>query len=178
MKRWHSGWLGLALLILLAGSAMAQTTDGPPDHWAYRAVQTLIDRGYMDTDPDGAFNGTDPAARFDVAAAVGRLLEDIESGRIQIGSGIDTGMLRELEQEFREELVQWYAERDRLDAAHSQTQRQVAVIDEQLGRLLIAMEELQTVLRSELMAGLASEAKRTDTRFEDVEGQLDELAVR
>lgn len=179
MKRWHIGLLGsLLLLTVLAGAAMAQPADVPPGHWAYRAVQTMVERGYMDTDPTGAFNGADAAQRFDVAAAVARLLEDVEAGRVRIASGADTEMLRALEQEFRAELVQWYGERDRLEAAHAQTQRHIAVVNEQLGLLLVAMDDLHDALQSELQAGLRAEANRTDGRLAEVDGRIDEVDLR
>lgn len=183
MRRWYIGLLGSLLLLgFWAAAVGAQPADVPPSHWAYRAVQTMVDRGYMDTDPTGAFNGSDAAQRFDVAAAVAGLLEDVEAGRIRVASGADTEMLRALEQEFRAELVQWYSERDRLEAAHAQTQRHMAVINEQLGMLLIALDDLQDAVRADLEAGLRAEALRTDGRFEQTdrrldaaEGRLDEL---
>lgn len=182
MRRWQIGVLACALLILLSGNAFAQSMDVSPDHWAYKHVQTLIERGYMQEGTDGAFGGDDPALRYDVAAAVGGLLEDIEAGRLQVDAGADTEMLRALEQEFRAELVEWYQERQQLEAAHGQTQRHLTVIDEQLNALLVALDDLHTAVRMELAAGLTAEATRTDELFEQsderTDAKLDELSGR
>lgn len=173
MKRWQSMLIiGCALLITWSGAALAQPTDVAPGHWAYRAVQTLIDRGYMDVESDGAFSGETPVERYDLAVVLARLLSDIEQGKVQVTAGTDAEMLRELEREFRQELVQWYAERDELEAAYGQTQRRLGVIDEQLNSLLVALDDLHDSLRSDMASSLAAETLRTDELFETVNERI------
>lgn len=175
MKRWQIGLIGCTLLILFSGGALAQPADVAPNHWAYKAVQTLVQRGYMDVAPDGNFDGDKSVQRYDLAVALAHLLSDIEAGRVQISAGADVDMLRELEREFRAELVQWYAERDQLEAAHGHTQRQLAVIDEQLNLLLLGLDELHMSMRAELATGMTAEAMRTDELFEVTNARIADL---
>lgn len=175
MKRWQIGLIGCTLLILFSGGALAQPADIAPNHWAYKAVQTLVQRGYMDVAPDGNFGGDKSVQRYDLAVALAHLLSDIEAGRVQISAGADVDMLRELEREFRAELVQWYAQRDQLEAAHGHTQRQLAVIDEQLNLLLLGLDELHMSMRAELATAMTAEAMRTDELFEATNARIGDL---
>ncbi|MFS8665611.1 MAG: S-layer homology domain-containing protein, partial [Limnochordales bacterium] len=81
MRRMPVVLVTVLLLALAASGAAAQVADVPPDHWAYRAVQILVERGYIELASDGTFRGNEPADRYQLAAVVGRLLEDIEAGR-------------------------------------------------------------------------------------------------
>lgn len=172
MKRWQTKVLGTCmLLMLLSGVALAQAQDIAPGHWAYQAVQTLIQRGYLDVEADGMFNGEQAVRRYDFAVALARMLSDIEQGKVQISAGADVELLRQLEREFRDELVQWYAERDKLEAAYGQTQRQIAVIDEQLNLLLLSLDELNESVRSRL----AANATRTDELLESMDKRIANL---
>jgi len=143
----RKGLLTSLLLLLLAGAALAQTADVPPGHWAYEAVQTLLSRGYLSTDAQGLFRGDEPVSRFDLAVLVARMLEDIQAGRVQVGTAADIGLLRRLESEFRAELVQWYAAREELAEITARTQRQLVVIDEQLNNILFELERIDGALQ-------------------------------
>src|SRR5690606_27224306 len=136
-------------------------------HWAYKAVQALIERGYIDVGGDGAFRGDQPADRYTLAAVVGRLLEDIEAGRVRIKEGSDAALVRQLEQEFRAELVQWHKDRQALQDAYSQTQRAVAVIDVQLNDILAQLESLEGLLAEFEQANAAA--------HEDMYAQISDL---
>lgn len=183
------------LVLALASGALAQATDVPTNHWAYRAVQALIERGYIDVGSDGAFRGDQPADRYTVAAVVGRLLDDIEAGRVRVREGTDAALVRQLEQEFRAELVQWHADRQALQDAYSQTQRAVAVIDVQLNDILAQLEWLESVLAefeeanaaahdaiygamSELQAGLADHDVQLRQVREELAQRAQELRLR
>lgn len=168
MKTFRNGLMTFVLLLLVSGGALAQTSDVPADHWAYDAVRSLLDRGYLNAEADGLFYGDDPVSRYDLAGVVARLLDDIEEGRVQIGTAADVDMLRRLESEFRAELVQWHDARQELEAAHGQTQRQVAVIDEQLNNILFELELID--------AELAVLSERADGHDGDVEALTTRLA--
>lgn len=173
MKLIRKGWLALLLLMFVSGGALAQAPDVPPGHWAYDAVRTLLERGYLDAEADGLFHGDDPVSRYALAGLIARLLEDIEAGRVQIGTAADVEMLRRLEGEFRAELVEWHAARQELEEAHAQTQRQIAVIDEQLNNILFALEAVD----AELQAMEAAGAQR-DQRLDGHDGELAALRDR
>ena len=98
---------GVLVLILLFGSfaqpVLASVKDVPPDHWAYQAVVSLVNRGFLSTYEDGSFQGNNPVDRYTLATTVARILDEIEAGRI-IGSQSDADLLRELTIEFGQSL--------------------------------------------------------------------------
>ena len=77
--------VGISVLALaLMGGAYAQdpTQDVPFDHWAYDAVQTLVDEGVIIGYPDGTFKGDRAMTRYEFAMALARALEIGEGGGI------------------------------------------------------------------------------------------------
>lgn len=172
MKLFRKGLTTFVLLLLVSGGVLAQTSDVPPEHWAYDAVRSLLDRGYLDAEADGLFHGDNPVSRYDLAGVIARMLDDIEEGRVQIGTAADVEMLRRLESEFRAELVQWHDARRELEEAHGQTQRQVAVIDEQLNNILFELELIDAELTE-----LAGRADGHDTDVIALNARLADLSA-
>ena len=77
-----SGFLVLVLVIsCTVQPVLASVTDVPRDHWAYQAVISLVNRGFLATYEDGSFQGTNPDARSTLAVTVARILDEIEAGR-------------------------------------------------------------------------------------------------
>jgi hypothetical protein len=70
--------VGLAIAPCLAASSPAETV--PFDHWAYDAVQTLVDQGIIIGYPDGTFRGDRAMTRYEFAMAISRLLDVIPAG--------------------------------------------------------------------------------------------------
>ncbi|HEY3413392.1 MAG TPA: S-layer homology domain-containing protein [Armatimonadota bacterium] len=71
---------GFALLVAAIATAHAQApfADVPKDHWAYEAVSTLSQRGYMLGYPSGSFDGKKAMTRYEFAVAIARLLPQLE----------------------------------------------------------------------------------------------------
>jgi len=62
-----------ALLLGLCAVAFAQEfPDVPPDHWAYDAVQELVDYGIIQGYPDGTFGGKRAMTRYEFAEAMAK----------------------------------------------------------------------------------------------------------
>ncbi|ADI14590.1 S-layer homology domain-containing protein [Truepera radiovictrix] len=89
LRRTLSAW---ALAVgLCTGLAAAQTPTGatqpapeafydlPDTHWAYRAVRALTELGILTGYPDGRFDGTRAATRYELAVVAARLLERLEA---------------------------------------------------------------------------------------------------
>ncbi|MGC9317621.1 MAG: S-layer homology domain-containing protein, partial [Armatimonadota bacterium] len=60
----------LALAMLIAVPAFAQTSPAdtvPFDHWAYDAVQQLVEEGIIIGYPDGTFKGDRAMTRYEFA---------------------------------------------------------------------------------------------------------------
>jgi len=70
------------LIVLLAVPALAQVNPAqtvPFDHWAYDAVQQLVDMGIIIGYPDGTFRGNRAMTRYEFAMALSRALDAIEA---------------------------------------------------------------------------------------------------
>ncbi|MFQ6131781.1 MAG: S-layer homology domain-containing protein [Armatimonadota bacterium] len=69
-----------ALAIVICPALLAEPTrDVPFTHWAYEAVQALVDEGIVVGYPDDTFKGDRALTRYEFGMAVARLLEAIPS---------------------------------------------------------------------------------------------------
>lgn len=71
--------VSLALGTMLAAPSWAETspfTDLPADHWAYPAVQRLVDRGILSGYPDGSFRGSNLVTRYALAVSLAKAMEN------------------------------------------------------------------------------------------------------
>lgn len=71
----------VAIVLGISVAASAQQ-DVPLGHWAYEAVQTLIQQGILKGYPDGSFRGKSPVTRYEFAVALRDALQEV-SRRIQ-----------------------------------------------------------------------------------------------
>lgn len=152
----------IALLFSTIGipQVSAKLTDVPTDHWAYHAVATLVNKGYLAVYEDGTFQGTRAVDRYTLAVTLARILDEIEAGRVQ-GSVDDLSLIRELSSEFREELVVWYADRDALDSKLTAIQKSSVATEDRVNRVVSAQVELQEEVEK-IKADLLSEIQRRD----------------
>ena len=70
----------VAVAMLIAVPSFAQTSPAdtvPFEHWAYDAVQQLVDAGIIIGYPDGTFKGDRAMTRYEFAMAISRLLQQI-----------------------------------------------------------------------------------------------------
>src|SRR5215210_4410797 len=72
--------VSVAAAMALARPALAQTplSDVPANHWAYDAVNELASRGIITGYPEGTFGGKRAVNRYELAAALQRVLQDVE----------------------------------------------------------------------------------------------------
>jgi len=69
------------LAVLLVAPVFAQANPAktvPFDHWAYDAVQQLVDKGIIIGYPDGQFKGDRAMTRYEFAMAISRLLDVVK----------------------------------------------------------------------------------------------------
>ncbi len=70
--------IAVLLFMACASIACAQVpSDVPRDHWAYEAVRSLIDKGYITGYPNGDFLGNRTLTRYEFATVVKRILDDM-----------------------------------------------------------------------------------------------------
>jgi len=147
--RWRKGVRSVAVVwvvLSLAGGglapALAQPVDMPRDHWAREAVMELIAAGYLTPFDDGTFRGEEPVDRYTFAAAIHRILREVETGVGRVAQE-DVELLRQLSTEFRDELVEFYRTRDALMASVDDAEKRVAVFDETLNRVIATLGVLE-----------------------------------
>ena len=152
----------IALLFSTLGVSQvsAKLTDVPTDHWAYHAVATLVNKGYLAVYEDGTFQGTRAVDRYTLAVTLARILDEIEAGRVQ-GSMDDLSLIRELSTELREELVVWYAESEALESKLSAIQKSSVATEDRVNRVVSSQVELQDEVEK-IKADLLMEIQRRD----------------
>ncbi|MCI5836729.1 MAG: S-layer homology domain-containing protein [Veillonellaceae bacterium] len=96
LAAYEAGQAGQAVAAApVAGDGIA-FPDVPENHWAYRYVQTLAARGYLQGYPDGEFKGDRAMTRYEYAAIIYRALQN--------GAPTDGDMVRSVD-EFGAELA-------------------------------------------------------------------------
>ncbi|GBC92182.1 S-layer protein SlpA [bacterium HR15] len=75
MKRWLIAVAGLSLM---TNFALAQTNDVPPGHWAYQAIEELVQAGIIEGYPDGTFRPNRTLTRAEFAQAIARAYRNID----------------------------------------------------------------------------------------------------
>lgn len=80
--------------------------DVPKDHWAYEAINSLAEKGYVDGFPDGTFKGNTPVSRYEMAVSIFKVLNKVKD--IETSGGVitqkDAATIHKLITEFRDEL--------------------------------------------------------------------------
>ena len=94
----------------------------PLDHFAYTAIEKLIDQGVMEGYPDGTFKGRRVLTRYEFAVITAKILAKIEDAKLAAKPGDspqmnpeNTVIINRLSAEFRTELdmlgVRWIVSR-------------------------------------------------------------------
>jgi hypothetical protein len=105
-------------VMLIAGITVQSHAGGfddvPLDHWAYTAVQYLYDKGVLEGDEWGKFNGDDAMTRYEFAVAIARIVDILEDYATAGGYDVEGEMqeltddiyaiVEELEDEFSAEI--------------------------------------------------------------------------
>lgn len=134
MKRVRIVSLIVALLTFFGvygACTAAAVTDVSPSHWAYKAVVKLVEEGYLDVTPQGAFEGDKPVDRYTLAVVIAKVLDNLADGKA-VASEQDVALLHRLTTEFRDELVKWYQESDTLAAKVDQLATNNEVLKQQV----------------------------------------------
>lgn len=158
------------LMLLTANVALAANpTDVSPDHWAYQAVKTLIDKGYLQLYQDQTFEGNQPVDRYTLASVVAKILAEIASGSVGT-TREDVKVLRSLTNELREELVKLIADTNTYAKRAEEMKRQDVVLKEDLITTNVSIQNL-TVEQMRLQ----KEVKQMITDLSQVKEQVANL---
>lgn len=132
-----------------AAAAEAGIKDVAPGHWAYQAVKTLVDQGYLGLYADRTFRGSEPVDRYTLAMVVARLLQESVGGGVALTKE-DSELLRRLTGEFRGELVDIAARTKDLEEALARYERDKLA----MGADLAAWRDETAKVRDDLAAAL------------------------
>ncbi|RQD73588.1 MAG: S-layer homology domain-containing protein [Halanaerobium sp. MSAO_Bac5] len=86
--------LAVAIVLILALTLPAfglSLTDVPADHWAYSAIEELIETGIVEGYPDGEYKGQRTMNRYEMAIMVNRALENIAAEQEELAEGLTMG---------------------------------------------------------------------------------------
>ncbi|MBE9167738.1 carbohydrate porin [Pleurocapsales cyanobacterium LEGE 06147] len=100
--------------------SVSELKDIAPSDWAYQKLQLLIERYMVITGyPDATFKGNRPLTRYEFAAALNKMLEQVERLIAQEKTSVssnDLATLQRLRQEFEAELVTLESRVDELES--------------------------------------------------------------
>lgn len=164
------------LVSVTSHPVLANVTDVPSDHWAYQAVVSLVNKGYLSTYEDGSFKGANSVDRYTFATTIAQILDEI-STRSVVGSMSDADILRDLTSEFRTELVQFYADQESIDQTLEETLKKLTATDERVSNVVanqVKLEEDVARLKADLMME-AMEAANTLCSHQTI---LDEQQIK
>lgn len=106
-------------------TSVSQLTDVDPTHWAFQALQSLVERyGCIEGYPDRTYRGNRALTRYEFAAGLNacldRINELIAAAVADLPSKEDLATIRRLQEEFAAELATL---RGRVDALEARTTR-------------------------------------------------------
>lgn len=156
------------ICLLVSGTtvlAAERPTDVPTEHWAYQAVQSLLDKGYLSLYQDRSFRGDQAVDRYTFASVVAKLLEEITAESNQKNaSRDDIDKLRNLSNEFRGELVKILGNNSELVKKLDELYRQNEIFKEDLTNTNVTVQNLQEQVHK-LQAELRETQKKQKTYF-------------
>lgn len=133
--------VGLAMAVPAPAAAMTKVSDlkdVSPDHWAYHAIKLLMEKYHvMEGFPDGTFRGNKTVTRYELAAALARVMAAVDA-RIAEANGSDVSVepgvnpedlrtIARLQREFREELDALKSRQDTIDSRVTALEKRVHV---------------------------------------------------
>lgn len=175
----------------MAFTPVSELKDVTPDHWAYAAIQSLIEKyEVMEGFPDKSFRGPKTLTRYEMAAALAKVMAKVEEliasatgNPISVDPGVNPEDLRtiaRLQREFRDEMEVLKGRVDMIDTRVQTIEKRVRTSGEirneyrsYLGAAPAArtpFDEVRVRSRMNLDAALADELSAHTSLFWDVYG--------
>ena len=143
--------------------------DVPPHHWAYKSIQKLIQRGYLAVYDDKTFRGELPVSRVIFASVIGKLIDDIEVGRIKVAVG-DLKEIRKLGMEFRDELSDYQTKLASVDKRIAETEKTKVVIQKDLSKMVYDFRSAD----GKIINTISENQRITEEMLKSLEGKFTE----
>jgi hypothetical protein len=104
MKKLLVSLLLVAFMAASAWAAGAMFKDVPANHWAYDAIQKVVDAGVLKGYPGDYFKGKKLLNRYQFAVAIAKVLDKINAGGASLNPD-ELAALKSLTKEFADELA-------------------------------------------------------------------------
>lgn len=173
-KRLIAVLVSTVIVLTLCWPALAaiEVKDVPRGHWAYSAVQRLLEKGYLSLYQDQTFRGDSPVDRYTFAVVVARLISEMSmlspaaatSGAAAAPDKQDQELLKQLTTEFRDELVQLATVDESLRNDLILASKEITVLREDLNKILVQVFQVQ-----QSVTALANSADELGQRLNSLE---------
>lgn len=145
-----------ALMLLLAWGCVAfadvKVEDIDKKHWAYDKIQRLVKDGYLALYDDNTFRPDQSVSRVAFAAALGKLIDQIERGEVKM-LGLDMKALKKLSDEFKTEMADYDTRVAALEKRLSDIESTKVVTSQDISKVTLGVQEVKdenTKLRDDL----------------------------
>jgi polyhydroxyalkanoate synthesis regulator phasin len=126
----------LILVLTLAFPVSAQSlSDVPSDHWAYDALNQLVDAGIVEGYPDGEYKGQRSMSRYEMSVMISRALDRIAEEQEAMAEGLNRDQAQ-----YVIEIVRRLMEKN----------EQKTITEAQAGEVVDMVEALTAEFKSEL----------------------------
>jgi len=165
------------ILFLSIAVSAVEIQDVPKDHWAYKSVKVLIDKGLLSLYDDGTFRGMDKVFRYELAEIIARILESVQTGTGNV-SEEDVDLLRKLSEEFWNELVVLAVSGDVFSEQIEEIEEQNIIQDDfmtQLKDVDIATNQQDIEILKQQVDTFSTELSRTSQEINDVKSNISNI---
>ncbi|WP_303675180.1 iron uptake porin [Vampirovibrio chlorellavorus] len=144
-------------------TSVDELTDVNQNHWAYEALQDLVEKyDVIEGYPDHTFRGERNATRWELAAALNALIKSVGRDLARLGAEkadkADLETLARLQDEFKNELAALQARTEALESRASAIEAKNAEQDQRLSLLE------RTQLHGDASIGILADMNRSGTR--------------
>ncbi len=138
----------LAAFSASVASADAEIKDMKQSDWAYSSVKKLVDKGYLALYDTGEFRGGQALSRVVFAAALAKLIDQIERGEIGVGGG-DLAEIKKLSDIFKNEISDYDNRMKALDQRVADNEKAKVVLQNDLSKAIVEFRERTDALAAE-----------------------------
>lgn len=135
--------IAVIIMVFVCSFCHAQAPqDVPKGHWAYGAVESLIDKGYVEGFPSGAFMGDRELTRYEFAVVIKRILDSLDKKAVLAGPEESN------DSEAKTEIVKVSVSEDdveKIKALCDEFQLELLVIGTRLDKIEADIAEIKTV---------------------------------
>lgn len=142
-------WAAATLVLAgLPSLSSAQVDQISPDHWAYKAVQNMMNKALVGY-PDGAFRGSRPMSRYEFAAATYQLWRSVDSSISDLQKKVESlisqpkGSQSNSEEELRQALSSLGAKLSSTEASQNELAKVLSEFEKELASLGVDVDGLK-----------------------------------